>query len=361
VLRADGLKLAAENLLNAALLGEAWESALETLAKTAGARGAVLMRNRNNRLIRAITTQEVSQQVKDYMAGLTPPNSRQVKVSPDRSKRFRLDLDDYRSEELKRDLYYLEFLRPNGFFWHANVSIESSDGEEIGLSFKRGLNAGHYDRGDAVLLDALLPNLRTTMRIARHMLDRETSGVVRMLHQRGSPVFELDAWGRVLRVHGNADEATCPLRIRGRKLATASRASQASLDRAVNAAIANPGAPALAVLPSAIASGHFVQFVPVNGRARDIFLSAAAVGVVIPRKRDLRSAADLAWLRETFGLTERESRVADMISQGASIPDIARALGISADTTRDHLKAAFAKTGTGRQAELVSLLAQIAP
>ena len=66
-------------------------------------------------------------------------------------------------------------------------------------------------------------------------------------------------------------------------------------------------------------------------------------------------------LRELFGLTPVESRVASIISTGASPEDVAEKIGIAFETVRNHLKAVFAKTGTHRQSELANLLSQLSP
>jgi DNA-binding CsgD family transcriptional regulator len=72
-----------------------------------------------------------------------------------------------------------------------------------------------------------------------------------------------------------------------------------------------------------------------------------------------RPGPDPAVLRQLFGLTRMESRVASIISTGASPEEAAENMGISFETARNHLKAVFAKTGTHRQGELVALLSRL--
>jgi DNA-binding CsgD family transcriptional regulator len=61
-----------------------------------------------------------------------------------------------------------------------------------------------------------------------------------------------------------------------------------------------------------------------------------------------------------FGLTPAEERLAVQITRGDTPADIARETGVSIATVRSQLAAVFAKTQTGRQAELVALLARVA-
>ena len=68
-------------------------------------------------------------------------------------------------------------------------------------------------------------------------------------------------------------------------------------------------------------------------------------------------APDAQLLAGAFGLTPAEARLAAALAGGGrAMPEIASALGISRETARSQLRAVFAKTGAGRQAELVGLL-----
>ena len=61
-------------------------------------------------------------------------------------------------------------------------------------------------------------------------------------------------------------------------------------------------------------------------------------------------------LLEIYGLTRSEARIASLLTAGYCIDDITDKLQVSENTVKCHLKAIFAKTGTHRQSEVVSLL-----
>lgn len=67
-----------------------------------------------------------------------------------------------------------------------------------------------------------------------------------------------------------------------------------------------------------------------------------------------------AALGELYGLTAQERRIAIAIYRGLSLAEAAAAAGVEVSTARSHLKSAFAKTRTGRQSELVLLVASCA-
>lgn len=71
-------------------------------------------------------------------------------------------------------------------------------------------------------------------------------------------------------------------------------------------------------------------------------------------EQDAGPSSDI--LRDRFQLTRAEAALAVHLAQGAILADAASALDITYNTARSHLRAIFAKTGTHRQVELVTLL-----
>lgn len=66
--------------------------------------------------------------------------------------------------------------------------------------------------------------------------------------------------------------------------------------------------------------------------------------------------AGITGLRELYGLTLTEARLANFIMQGKTIEDCAGLLGIRCTTVKMHLRNLYGKTGVQRQSELVSLM-----
>lgn len=64
-------------------------------------------------------------------------------------------------------------------------------------------------------------------------------------------------------------------------------------------------------------------------------------------------------LRDVFGLTPAEFRLADELFQGLGLEEIAEKYGIAVNTVRQQLKMVLGKTGTHRQSELIALLARM--
>lgn len=64
-------------------------------------------------------------------------------------------------------------------------------------------------------------------------------------------------------------------------------------------------------------------------------------------------------LQNLFGFTPAESRLAVLLANGKSVIECADALGVRISTVREKLGNLFAKTGTSRQPELVSILSRL--
>ncbi|WP_305098527.1 helix-turn-helix transcriptional regulator [Croceibacterium aestuarii] len=100
----------------------------------------------------------------------------------------------------------------------------------------------------------------------------------------------------------------------------------------------------LALPPSAFASGPLTPSE-----------TAGQIGLILARPHDapVLGADDVARL---FGLTAAEARVAAALCAGSSVKDYAVSRGLAEGSARNQLKQALAKTGAGRQSDLVRTL-----
>jgi DNA-binding CsgD family transcriptional regulator len=296
------------------------------------------------------------------MAGQAPPCSRLSRITLGLKEGFRVDHDDYTDQEIAYDPFYQEFQLPRGLYWNAVAKLDSGpDDWGIELSFKRDFKAGPFAPQERAVLNSVLPRLRAASRTARWVLDAEMKGMGRLLQLRGDPVVEFDAWGNVLRTHGFDSNSDLPVSLLGRRLVAADRLAQTTLDLAIAAAVTPPQRPALARLSSRDGDAHYLQVVPVVGKARDVFLAAAAIATLISPLRQQLPLLHPNTIRNAFALTDTEAAVAAMLGQGLRLDEIARRLNVQIGTVRNHLKGVFQKTGTTRQAQLTALLGRLRP
>lgn len=84
-------------------------------------------------------------------------------------------------------------------------------------------------------------------------------------------------------------------------------------------------------------------------------LRSAGFAFMIERLDARVAEIESVWARK-YALTPAEMRLTAHLVNGGTIASYAKAQGVSRNTARNQLQAAYCKTGTHRQAELVSLL-----
>jgi len=94
-----------------------------------------------------------------------------------------------------------------------------------------------------------------------------------------------------------------------------------------------------------------------SGARRRAGVAYSAVAAVFVRKAAFELPHPLEAIARAFKLTSAEMRVLMMIVQVGGVPEVATVLGVSEPTVKTHLQHVFQKTGMGRQAELVKLVA----
>jgi DNA-binding CsgD family transcriptional regulator len=104
-------------------------------------------------------------------------------------------------------------------------------------------------------------------------------------------------------------------------------------------------------------SSFLARAAPLVGPAIDIFMRARILLLLTPLQGAGFESVDR--LRNVFGLTRAEARLAGCLAAGDDLASAAVRLGVSQGTLRGALKAIFRKTGAKRQAELVGLLTRI--
>lgn len=370
-LSARSLGNAADGLLAVALLGGELTGPLAAYADAAGADGATLVRHDpTDRAAPArrsgclIATAPIAPIVERYLRGEAPPDPRLIRVSPGLGEGFIGDHDRFTPEEIARDPFYQEFLRPEGLRWHGCARLAgAARAPQVYLSLKRRTDRGHYAPEDLGALGRTLPKLRAAAAVAAAISGAAMRGYADAVADRGVALFELDRQGRVLRA-GAAAQALPPsaLRVRGRRLETTLREEQARLDVAVGQAAGPARRPGLAMLSTGSDGVRVLaRTLPVVGVAQEVLCGVAAVVLVSVLARPSAPPPDLVrTLRAGFALTAAEARVATLVGLGDAPEAAARKLSLSPGTARNYLKAAFAKTGTGRQASLAALVAALA-
>jgi len=93
------------------------------------------------------------------------------------------------------------------------------------------------------------------------------------------------------------------------------------------------------------------------GARRQAGLAFNAVAALFVRRAALEAFAPPELIGRMYKLTPAELRVLLAIVDVGGVPEVAAALGVAVTTVKTHLNRLFEKTGVGRQADLVKLVA----
>lgn len=93
------------------------------------------------------------------------------------------------------------------------------------------------------------------------------------------------------------------------------------------------------------------------GLARTDTVGEGALAIIFPAVE----ATDRLWanLRESFGLTPAETRLAARLKDGLTLKEASGDLGVTFNTVRNQLRAIFEKIGLSRQSDLIRALTQL--
>lgn len=341
-----------------------WPDALETIARDLRADGATLTNGTAIPSRVSISTGIVSV-VEEYFALAAQSaqfDSREDRVKPMPDDGFIGDFDTYTAEEIERDPFYVEFLRPRGFGWHAAAALTGGDSPLV-LSLKRRWSAGPFQPGELAQISTVLPYLQAAAYAAQTALSFRSHDHLDALEAMGQGGILLSREGIALACN-TALVLGDGLNIAEGHLRAAYPSEQGALDRAVAIAVSPrlpselpPPSPAILHRPSGrrplivrIARLFDVAPNPV-AEARALVGVLDTAIVPIPTSR---------LLRELFDLTPKEAELVMLLGGGHTLAQAAELSHISLPHARQRLKIVFHKTETSRQSELVTLLLRLA-
>jgi DNA-binding CsgD family transcriptional regulator len=264
--------------------------------------------------------------------------------------------------ELVRSEFYNDFLRPQGYFHLLGaVPLKNEDVFAV-LRVIRPRTSPAFDPDDVELVRRLVPHLSRALGLARQLAVAEArrSEVVQALDWFPTAVLLLDRQGRVVAANRSAEDLLASgdgLRADRDGLRAALPGDTLALRRLV-AAAAEP----------TVASGDGTLTLTRPSGLRPLNLlvaplrapivpdaNARAQVVVFITDPERASPVPVERLQHYLGLTRAEAALVVWLAQGRRVEDAADELGITVNTARTQLKRALAKTGTGRQSELVRL------
>jgi DNA-binding CsgD family transcriptional regulator len=269
--------------------------------------------------------------------------------------------------EFRESRFYAEWVQPQHWIDAMVATLEKSVTTYAVVSVIRHERDGIVDDEARRRMALVVPHIRRAVLIGKVVDLRkiEAAALADTHDGLAAAMFLVDASGRI--VHANAaghvllaDDSV--LRGAGGKLAVI----DASADQALHDVFANAdgGDAALGVkgialpLPARNGERYVAHVLPLtSGARRRANVAYSAVAAVFVRKADLMIPEPPEVIARTYKLTPTELRVLLAIVEVGGVPEVAEALGIADSTVKTHLGNLYQKTGTGRQADLVKIVA----
>jgi len=278
--------------------------------------------------------------------------------------RIILDEDHLPKEAFVRTEFYNDFFRV--FDIHSTMSMGlACEGVTGGtVDIMRPRRRGAFSADDLALCAALQPHFIRAFRLGRKFAASRDLGetMAQILDHAPHGLFILGADGRVRHLNPVAEQLIAEndgLTMVGRRLAATSSQTTRRLDVLIGnagAADAERRSGGSMALPSPSRRLPLsVMVAPIRSERFSIFGVGPTVVVCVT---DLEAGVSLPQqrLRDLFGLSAAESRIALALLEGLDPRRAAERLGVSFYTVRGHLVRIFDKTGTHGQVDLARLM-----
>lgn len=347
-------------LLDAATDPDAWQAALELVARATRSKGAAILtvEGRGPFVLSTEGMGELSERyVKD---GWHQRDFRYAGVPLMKQRGVMVDQDIVAPDRMARMDYYAGFLRPMGFGWFAGLRVTTGD-DLWCLTFQRGEDVGAYLADDQRRLARLGDVASRAATIARRLEFVRLDGAVDAVNAMSGACLFIDRFCRVIRMTDAAERmAGTVFQIKHGHIRVPH--GNAALDRHLAASIWPDLAPdAAALRPVAVPRPGerplIFHAIRLRGNALGFFAPAFAM-LTVTDLND-KTALPVDHLQTIFQLTPAEARLANVLLQQFSLVDAASYLNSTHETVRTQVKAIFVKTGTRNQAELIDLLGKI--
>lgn len=268
-------------------------------------------------------------------------------------------------KELLATEYCNDFLLKYGMFRHC-FSLFGRGGVALSnLSILRGIREEPFGDAEVRVLRFMAPHMEQAIRISERFirLDAESKAKSAALNQLALGVVFLDATGRILGTNEAAESllatndglGNCKGRLRA-SMPAEDRSLESAIFRSCQTGAARGTGAGGALLISRRPPAKPLQVVVGPACATVAALTSRPAAVVFIHDLSARIRPRSGVLKELYGFTPAESRLACLILDGKSSEEITGQLGISRNTLKTQMKSIFSKANVRRQSELMRLL-----
>lgn len=336
-------------IYEAGFMPSLWPRTLDRLAHHVGARGGLLMIKSGSAEKWTASSSLDSVMRRFVDEGWVDQNLRAVRCrAASRHPGFLTDHDLMSPNELETLPIYAEFLRPRGFDEGVGTAIQGIQTDGLMITFE-GFSSYLAASNSVLALNRLRPHLARASAISAQMHLNQAQAATDALAaiRAAAAVITTDACvvSSNALFNQNKDDA---IDLRDGRMRLLNPNANIRFLSALKAKDISIGT-SIAVRRND-QSPFVLHLLPTSRSAQDVF-SYSTILVVIDKLHNTSSLKP-SFLQILYDLTPAEANVAFLVAEGNGLCMVASKLGVSSETVRTHLKRAFAKTGTGKQAEL---------
>ncbi len=268
-------------------------------------------------------------------------------------------IDDFRKSD-----FYRDWLQPQGLIDAAGVKLDKNPTSCAYLTFLRDEACGGVDDDMRQRMQVLIPHMRRAIVVEKaiELRQAEAATFADILDNLSAGMFLVDVDGDIVHANaaGNALQRSGDLlrSVHGRLTANDPHTDQNL--REIFAAAGNAAIDAKGVsLPLAAKNGDYyiAKVLPLTSIEGHHIGMNTAVAALFVRKAELDALSPAGVIGKAYNLTPTELRVLLAIVDVGGVPEVAQNFGVADTTIKTHLSRLFEKTGAGRQADLVKLVA----
>lgn len=269
--------------------------------------------------------------------------------------------------ELQQSLYYREFLNRYDDLFHAvggSFPLGADSYAQVWLMRPRGRT---FDQSERDCMEIFLAHARAALRQRRWLaqIERERDAALAWMDCWSDPMFVLDSRGKVVISNIEAErllQSGALVAMQSGHLRPARVTDADWITAGIQSVIQGPLTTLCTPLPRAAPQPclNAVMTLLPMGHAR----APHPLPQVALMLRDAQHSVphfDPGHLKQLFGFTAAETRVANALLGGQSVEEIARIGQVRRDTVRAHVKRLLLKTGTRKQGEMQKVLVKSVP
>lgn len=354
-------ELVLDALDRAAIDPSEWETVCYRIAELVGATGSAMLPGTKAARAFPMPLTESLERSKEYYVDneIYLNDARDLGVPKMRRTGFMTDFDVMTLELQEKNPYYQEFIIPHGLRWFVGMGFSVESGRGFGLfTIQRPEGGGPFLDEEIERLRRVKPAVQKAVQQAELLGWQRIDATRSLLEPAGMNFFAI-GWNRVpAPISDAAAQAaeSAGLVVQGH-LSHKSPAVDRFLQTAINVAVdSRPGVQRVCSPPIRMlgtdGSGWIAEIIPTPRDFPSLTTNAAAL---LTLRRAQSPGDPVEAFAKSHGLSAREATLLAHLVEGRSVREASERMSIGYETARSYLRAIFAKTGTHRQAELLTL------